>query len=50
VTAVDGGTRVATTVEPMGKPAAFSGEYIRCSSMGTLESRLAEAVKARLAK
>jgi hypothetical protein len=50
VTAVDGGTRLATTVEPMGKPAAFSGEYIRCSSMGTLESRLADAVKARLAK
>lgn len=50
VRAVDGGTSLATTVEPMGKPVAFSGEYIRCSSTGVLESRLADAVKARLAK
>jgi hypothetical protein len=49
-TAVDGGTSLATTIEPMGKPVAFSGEYIRCSSTGVLESRLADAVKARVAK
>lgn len=46
----DGGTIIGTTVEPMGRPAAFSGEYIRCSSTGVLESRLADAVRARLPK
>jgi hypothetical protein len=50
VAAVEGGTSVSTTVEPMGKPAAFSGEYRTCSSTGVLESRLADAVKSRLAK
>ena len=46
----DGGTIIGTTVEPMGKPAAFSGEYVRCSSTGVLESRLADAVRSRLTK
>jgi hypothetical protein len=50
VRTVEGGTSLSTTVEPMGKPVAFSGEYIRCSSTGALELRLADAVKARLAK
>jgi hypothetical protein len=50
VRASDAGTVVSTTVEPMGKPAAFSGEYIRCSSTGALESRIADAVKSRLGK
>ena len=50
VASVDGGTSISTTVEPMGKPAAFSGEYRNCSSTGVLESRLADAVKSRLAK
>jgi hypothetical protein len=44
------GTALSTSVEAMGKPVAFSGEYIRCSSTGVLESRLADAVNARLAK
>jgi hypothetical protein len=48
VRASDAGTVISTTVEPMGKPAAFSGEYIRCSSTGALESRIADAVKSRL--
>ena len=43
-------TTLATTVEAMGKPVAFSGEYIHCSSTGVLETRIADAVKARLAK
>jgi len=47
---VEGGTAIATTVEPMGKPVAFSGEYIHCSSTGSLESRLSDAVKSRLGK
>jgi hypothetical protein len=46
----EGATTVATTVEAMGKPVAFSGEYIRCSSTGVLEARVADAIKARLPK
>jgi hypothetical protein len=42
-------TTLSTTVEAMGKPVAFSGEYIRCSSTGQLETRIADAVMARLA-
>jgi hypothetical protein len=44
------GSSLSTTVEAMGKPVAFSGEYIRCSSTGVLETRIADAVKARLPK
>jgi hypothetical protein len=43
-------TTLATTVEGMGKPVAFSGEYVRCGSSGALEARIADAVKAKLAK
>ena len=50
VRAGEASTTLATTVEAMGKPVAFSGEYIRCSSSGVLETRIADAVKARLAK
>ena len=46
----EGSTSLATTVDAMGKPVAFSGEYIHCSSTGVLEARIADAVKARLAK
>jgi hypothetical protein len=45
-----GGSSLLTTVEAMAKPVAFSGEYIRCSSTGALEARIADAVKARLTK
>lgn len=45
-----GGSAIATTIDAMGRPAAFSGEYVRCSSTGVLESRIADAVKAKLAK
>jgi hypothetical protein len=47
---VAGSTTLATTVEAQGKPVAFSGEYVRCGSSGVLEGRIADAVKARLAK
>lgn len=50
VRASDAGSSLATTVEAMGKPVAFSGEYIRCSSTGVLEARIADAVKAGLGK
>jgi hypothetical protein len=45
-----GTTSIATTVDAMGRPVAFSGEYVRCSSTGVLESRIADAVKAQLKK
>jgi len=48
LTAGDGGTTISTTVDAQGKPVAFAGEYIRCSSTGVLESRIADAVKSRL--
>ncbi len=43
------GTDLITTVDAMGRPAAFSGEYIRCSSNGVLEGRIADLVKQQLA-
>jgi hypothetical protein len=46
----DAGASIATTVEALGKPVAFSGEYVRCSSTGALESRIADAVRSRLAR
>lgn len=39
---------VTTIVDVMGRPAAFSGEYVRCSSNGTLEGRIVSGAKARL--
>lgn len=50
VRAGEAGTVLGTTVESMGKPVAFSGEYIRCSSTGVLEARIADAVRSRLTK
>jgi hypothetical protein len=43
-----GAATLTTTIEVMGRPVAFSGEYVRCSSMGVLESRIADGVKAQL--
>jgi hypothetical protein len=42
------GTKLSTLVEAVGRPVAFSGEYSRCSSLGVLEARLTDAVKAEL--
>lgn len=39
---------ITTIVEVLGRPAAFSGEYVRCSTNGVLEQRIVDAVKARL--
>ena len=35
-----GNTRVVTTVDAMGRPVSFSGEYIRCATTGEIESRI----------
>jgi hypothetical protein len=38
---------LTTTVQAVGRPMAFSGEYVRCSSKGVLETMIADGVKAR---
>ena len=51
VTAGENATsKVATTVTAVGRPMAFAGEYVKCSTKGTLETTIAEAVKTRLPK
>lgn len=42
-----GQTAISTVVEAVGRPAAFAGEYVRCSSKGTLEKAVLDAVNAR---
>ena len=43
-----GTTSVLTTFEALSRPVSFSQEYSRCSSRGSLETRLLDAVKAQL--
>jgi len=42
-------TTVATTVEAVARPIQFRGDYMRCSSKGALEARLAEVLNVQLA-
>ena len=42
-----GGTVITTTVQGMGRPISTSGDYLRCSTTGSLEIRLGEIAKAR---
>ncbi len=44
------GTKVSTTVDAQAKPVTYNQAYSRCSSRGGIESRIAELVKARLAR
>ncbi len=46
--ATSGTATVATTVQASGRPVTFSGEYVRCSSRGALESRLVNKLKSQL--
>ena len=48
VSADPAGSTLSTTVSAMAKPVSFSGDYVRCSSTGVLESRIADGVRARL--
>jgi hypothetical protein len=43
-----GVTTVSTLVQASARPMTVSGDYSRCSSKGTLEARIVDAVKARL--
>jgi hypothetical protein len=46
--AKDGGTTIGTLVEAVGRPMAFAGEYVRCSTKGELEQRIADGARAQL--
>ncbi|HKN58789.1 MAG TPA: hypothetical protein VJV97_08035 [Gemmatimonadaceae bacterium] len=43
-------TKVVTTVDAMGRPVAFSGEYIRCATTGEIESRISRMLQAAATK
>ena len=45
---VGAGTRLVTTFEASARPVTFSQAYSRCSSRGSLEGRLIDAVTAQL--
>lgn len=44
----NGTSTVSTLVEAAGRPMAFSGEYTRCSTLGSLESAITDGVRKRL--
>ena len=46
----DGRSTLSTLVEAAGRPMAFSGEYTKCSTLGTLESAINDGVRKRLSK
>jgi len=41
-------TVIATSVDAQGRPMTISAEFVRCSSTGTLEKKIAEIVTAQL--
>jgi hypothetical protein len=43
-----GDTRVSTTVDAMAKPVSFTGEYVRCASTGTIESKVRALIDGEL--
>ena len=46
----NGTTKLSTSVTAVGRPMAFAGEYVKCSTKGALEATIADAVNARLPK
>lgn len=48
VQAAGAGSRLVTSVEASARPITFSQAYSRCTSRGTLEARLLDAIKAQL--
>jgi hypothetical protein len=50
VTPKDAGSAVSTLVEAAGRPMVVKGDYIKCSSLGVIESSILAAVRARLTK
>jgi|KBSSwiStaDraftv2_1062776.scaffolds.fasta_scaffold99319_2 hypothetical protein len=45
---VDGFSQLSTSVEAQGRPITLSSEYVRCTSTGLIETRLAQLVTAQL--
>lgn len=45
-----GASTLSTFLEAAARPLAYSGEYVKCSSLGVVESAINNAVRARLAK
>jgi hypothetical protein len=45
-----GKTKVSTMVTAVGRPMAFAGEFVKCSSKGVLESTISDAVTTWSAK
>jgi hypothetical protein len=43
-----GGTKISTTLTAAAKPIAFSGDFVRCKSLGTLETHLHDVLNAEL--
>jgi hypothetical protein len=43
-------TTIGTVVEAVGRPMAFSGEYVRCSSRGALEEAIVDELKRQLGR
>ena len=48
IEAKDQGSSVSTMLEAAARPMAISGEYVKCSSLGTLESAIVAGVRDRL--
>lgn len=46
----EGGSTVTTVVEAVARPINYAQEYSRCTSRGTLEQRIIDVVRARLAR
>jgi hypothetical protein len=44
----DAGSTISTLLEAAGRPMAISGDYIKCSSLGALESAILAGVRDRL--
>ena len=50
LTTEDTGTKVSTMVTAVGRPMAFAGEYVKCSTKGALEATISDAVTLWAAK
>lgn len=45
-----GSAQLNTLVQPLARPVNFSGDWVRCSTKGVLEGKIAEVTKAKLGK
>lgn len=45
-----GSAQLSTLLQPLARPVNFSGDWVRCSSKGVLEAKIADVTKAKLGK